>query len=127
MAKGELPQFGVEPLGVAMGSLVVLGPGFEKNPRALLAAWAGADEGRAIDPRVLIEDGLAGNGIERAAWGDHAVRFAAAEPEPRGADILVCRIQRFIFHGRQECLPHLFEIADVAHAVPEGLAVADFV
>src|SRR3954447_25844714 len=96
-------------------------PWFDDDDRSLLTRRACTNERRAIDPRVLIEDGLAGNGIERAAWGDHAVRFAAAEPEPRGADILVCRIQR------QECLPHLFEIADVAHAVPEGLAVADFV
>ena len=45
----------------------MLGPGFDEDDGALLAARADADEGGAIDPGVLVENGFAGDREERAA------------------------------------------------------------
>src|SRR5262245_61445403 len=53
---------------------------------------------------MLIEDRFAGDREERSARRDHAVRLAAAEPEA-------------VVH----------QISHVAHAMPERLAVANFV
>ena len=62
----------------------------------LLAARADADQRRALDVVMGIEDGLDAFGEQRAVGGFHAMRLAAAVPEAA----------RFV------------EIADVAHAMP---------
>ena len=69
-----------------------------------LSRGTDADQGRAEDLRMLVENRLAGNGVERLVFRDHAMRLAAAEPK---SALLV-------------------EIADVTHAVPEAVAVRDF-
>src|SRR5262245_6510210 len=82
----------------------MLGPGLDEDYWALAAALADADKGGAVDPGMLIEDGFAGDGEKSAAGRDDAMGFAAAEPEAV-----------------------VFQISDVAHAMPEGCAVAGFV
>src|SRR5262245_30874521 len=62
-----------------------------------------AHEGGARHARAGVEDALAGNGEARPLVREDAVRLAAAEPEP------TLRV----------------EVAEVAHAMPEALAVLD--
>ena len=77
----ELPQLFQQGSLLGFRLRPLLGPRLGEDHRPLLAGRADADEGRAIDPRMLVEDGFAGNREQRAGRGDDAVRLAAAEPE----------------------------------------------
>src|SRR5438270_13953764 len=72
--------------------------------RALVPCKANPHEGRAKYVRVLVKDRLAGVGEERAGGGLHPVALAPAVPEPA----------------------LLVQVANIAHAVPPGVAVLDF-
>src|SRR2546426_12375880 len=76
----------------------------DDDHRALVPRRPDPHEGRAKHARVLVEDRLAGVREERAEGGLHAVRRAPAIPDP----VL------------------LAQVANIAHAVPPGVAVLDF-
>jgi hypothetical protein len=86
LGRMRITQCGLSQLGLELNDVLPclsaeLRPGFEKNDRLLMAARTGADEGGAVDPGMLVENGFAGDGEERAAFGDDAVGLAAAEPK----------------------------------------------
>ena len=86
----QLPGEGAALRGIFQGR-------FNDEGRALLAAFAEADEGAAGDARVLAKNLFAGLCVLRAKDGDDAFDFAADEPE----------------HAL--CV----EVAAVAHAMPD--------
>src|SRR5206468_5643433 len=64
MSLSERLEFSLKLGAVLLCVAPMFGPGFDEDDGALLAPRAGADEGGAIDPGVLVEDRFAGNGEE---------------------------------------------------------------
>src|SRR5438105_585678 len=104
MLTSDFTQLRCKPIGISLNSSPMFWPSLHKYYGPLFARSSDADESRAIHPRVLVEDGFAGNREERAARRDDAMRFAAAEPKAIG-----------------------FQISHVAHPMPERIAVPHLV
>ncbi len=77
---------------------------FDDDDGGLLLSETDADEGGAINPGMVVEDGFTGDGIHWPVAGQDDVGLASAEPEA----------------------PLGIEVAHVPHAVPKGITIGDF-
>src|SRR5205823_503165 len=88
----KLQQLRNEARFVLLVPWPLLRPRLRNDHRPLLAGRADADEGGAINPRMLIENGFTGYRKERSARGNDPVALAPAEPEPLIAVIAIRRV-----------------------------------